>query len=105
MAAAGFLEEESRVPNIKSAIKRVKVAEKKRMRNRPIRSAVRTYIRTAERQIGTSNAETSRLAVLRAVRALDKAASKGVVHKNNAARRKSRLMRKLNRALAEVAQG
>jgi small subunit ribosomal protein S20 len=91
------------VPNIKSAIKRVKVSEKKRLRNRPIRSAVRTYIRTAERQIMTSNVVASQEAVLRAIRALDKAASKGVIHRNNAARRKSRLMRKLNKALG--AQG
>jgi small subunit ribosomal protein S20 len=93
------------VPNIKSAIKRVKVAEKKRLRNRPIRSAVRTYIRTAERHIASNNLEQSQQAVLRAIRALDKATSKGVVHKNNAARRKSRLMRKLNRALAEAPRG
>lgn len=91
------------MPNIKSAIKRVKVSEKKRLRNKPIRSAVRTYIRTAERQIMASNMAASQEAVLRAVRALDKAASKGVIHRNNAARRKSRLMRKLNKAL--VAQG
>ena len=91
------------MPNIKSAIKRVKVAEKKRLRNRPIRSAVRTYIRTAERQIAANDAASSQEAVLRAIRALDKAASKGVIHRNNAARRKSRLMRKLNNAL--TAQG
>ncbi len=94
------------MPNIKSAIKRVKVAEKKHMRNRPIRSAVRTYIRTAERQIVARELVASRDAVLRAIRALDKAASKGVLHKNNAARRKSRLMRKLNKAAAaQSAQG
>ncbi len=89
------------MPNIRSAIKRVKVSEKKRVRNRPIRTAVRTYIKTAERQIfaSTLNATASRESVLRAVRALDKAASKGVVHKNNAARRKSRLMRKLNKSM------
>ena len=91
------------MPNIKSAIKRVKVAEKKRLRNKPVRTAVRTYIKTAERQIGGKDATASQDAVLRAVRALDKAASKGVIHRNNAARRKSRLMRKLNNAL--VAQG
>lgn len=88
------------MPNIKSAIKRVKVAEKKRLRNKPVRTAVRTYIRTAERQISAHSVAASQDAVLRAVRALDKAASKGVIHRNNAARRKSRLMRKLNKALA-----
>lgn len=90
------------MPNIKSAIKRVRTAEKRRLRNKPIRTAARTYVKTAEKQIFSTafNADVSQAAVLRAVRALDMAASKGVLHKNNAARRKSRLMRKLNKAVA-----
>lgn len=86
------------MPNIKSAIKRVKVAERKRQRNRAVRSAVRTYVKTAERQILSANADetTQAAALAKALKELDSAASKGVIHKNNAARRKSRLMKKLN---------
>jgi small subunit ribosomal protein S20 len=86
------------VPNIKSAIKRVKVSERRRLRNRMVKSAVRTYVRTAERNINNSRVDeaTTRSSVGRALQALDAAASKGVLHKNNAARRKSRLMKKLN---------
>jgi small subunit ribosomal protein S20 len=88
------------VPNIKSAIKRVKVSERRRLRNRMVKSAVRTYVRTAERSINNTRVDeaTTRASVLRAMQALDSAASKGVLHKNNAARRKSRLMKKLNAA-------
>jgi small subunit ribosomal protein S20 len=86
------------VPNIKSAIKRVKVAERRRQRNRAVRSAVRTYIKTAERNIFSTKADeaTTLAAVQKALKELDSAASKGVIHKNNAARRKSRLIKKLN---------
>lgn len=86
------------VPNIKSAIKRVRVAEKKRVRNRAVKSSVRTYVKSAEKNISapTASEETTQAAVARALQALDAAASKGILHKNNAARRKSRLMKKLN---------
>jgi small subunit ribosomal protein S20 len=89
------------VPNTKSAKKMVRVAERRRLRNRPIRSSVRTYIRKAERAIGTTD-ESAASAVVTAIRALDKAVNKGVIHRNNAARRKSRLMKKLNRANASA---
>jgi len=86
------------VPNIKSAIKRVKVAEKKRIRNRAAKSTVRTYVKSAEKSIVTSSPspENTLQAVARALKELDSAASKGILHKNNAARRKSRLMKKYN---------
>jgi small subunit ribosomal protein S20 len=86
------------VPNIKSAIKRVRVAEKKRVRNRAVKSSVRTYVKSAEKSIAapTTGEESTQAAVARALKALDSAASKGVLHKNSAARRKSRLMKKLN---------
>jgi len=87
------------VPNTKSAKKMVRVAERRRLRNRPIRSSVRTYIRKAERAISATE-ESAASAVVTAIRALDKAVNKGVIHRNNAARRKSRLMKKLNRANA-----
>jgi small subunit ribosomal protein S20 len=90
------------VANIKSAIKRVRVAERRRKRNRAVKSAVRTYIKTAERSIATPRVDvpTTQAAVAKALKELDAAASKGVIHKNNAARRKSRLMKKLNQASA-----
>lgn len=87
------------MPNTKSAIKMVRVAERKRLRNRAVRSSVRTYVKTAERAISAAE-ETTPDAVRTAIRALDMAATKGVIHRNNAARRKSRLMKKLNRANA-----
>ena len=90
------------MPNIKSAIKRVRVAEKKRLRNRVVRSAVRTYVKTAERsiQLTVPDQAVTAAAVKRALQELDAAASKGVIHKNNAARRKSRLMKKYNHLLS-----
>jgi small subunit ribosomal protein S20 len=66
------------------------------MRNRVYRGTARTYVRKAEAAIKVGDAQASQEEVLKAIRALDKAASKGVIHKNNAARRKSRLVKKLN---------
>ena len=85
------------MPNTKSAIKMVRVAERRRLRNRPIRSSVKTFVRKAEHAI-VDTGEEAAAAVVAAIRALDKAVNKGVIHRNNAARRKSRLMKKLNRA-------
>jgi small subunit ribosomal protein S20 len=75
----------------------IRVAERRRVRNRSIKSAVKTFIRKAERSIVTG-AEESAAQVVVAISKLDKAASKGVLHPRNAARRKSRLMKKLNQA-------
>jgi small subunit ribosomal protein S20 len=82
--------------NIKSAIKRNKQNEKRRLRNRVYRGAARTLVTKANNAIVTGEAETSKVAVAQAIKALDKAAEQGVIHKNNAARRKSRLMKRLN---------
>ena len=82
--------------NIKSLIKRNKQNQKRRMRNRVYRGTARTYVRKAEAAIKVGDAQASQEEVLKAIKALDKAASKGVIHKNNAARRKSRLVKKLN---------
>jgi len=89
------------VPNIKSAIKRVKVSEKKRLRNRPIRATARAYVKNARRAIDV-DVETPQTqeALQLALSYLDRAAVKGVIHKNNAARRKSRLMKRFNKAHA-----
>lgn len=86
--------------NIKSAIKRIRSSERKRIRNKPVRSALKTYIKSAQTQIGVGDTDISAEAVVRAISALDKAASKGIIHRNQAARRKSRLMAKLNKIAA-----
>lgn len=83
--------------NIKSAIKRIRSSERKRVRNKPVRTALKTYIRVAQTRIGGKATEESAEAVVRAISALDKAASKGIIHRNQAARRKSRLMARLNK--------
>jgi small subunit ribosomal protein S20 len=84
----------STLANIKSQIKRNKQNEKRRLRNRVYRGRARTFVAKARVAI-ENNTEDSKEAVLQAVSALDKAAGKGVIHKNNAARRKSRLMKRL----------
>lgn len=81
--------------NIKSAIKRNKQNEKRRIRNRIYRGRARTFVKRAKTDIEEGNLEEARTTTLAAISALDKAAQKGVLHKNNAARRKSRLMRHL----------
>jgi small subunit ribosomal protein S20 len=81
--------------NIKSAIKRNKQNEKRRLRNRIYRGRARTYVQKARVEITKGDQEASAEAVRVAITALDVAAEKGVIHKNNAARRKSRLMKRL----------
>lgn len=81
--------------NIKSAIKRNKQNEKRRIRNRVYRGRARTLVNKAKVAIDAGSESTEQDLRL-AISALDKAATKGVIHKNNAARRKSRLMQKLN---------
>ncbi len=82
--------------NLKSAIKRNRQNKKRRLRNRVFRGQARTYIRDARASMLAENLEEARVSTLKAVKALDKAAKKGIIHKNNAARRKSRLMKQLN---------
>ena len=82
--------------NLKSSIKRVRQNIKRRARNRVILSRSRTAVSKATRVIATGEKEEARTAVLAAISEVDKAASKGVIHANKAARRKSRLMSKLN---------
>ncbi len=82
--------------NIKSAIKRNKQNEKRRIRNRIVRGKMRSYIKDARLGIQNAEVETAEQAVLKAVSSLDIAAAKGVIHKNNASRRKSRLMKQLS---------
>ncbi len=86
------------MPVTKSAKKQMRVAEKRRLHNRSIRSRSKTNITKAEKLIFSGELDEARKAVVAAVSSLDKAAEKGVIHPNNAARRKSRLTKKLNRA-------
>jgi small subunit ribosomal protein S20 len=81
--------------NIKSAIKRNKQNEKRRLRNRLYRGRARTFVRKARVSIVDGNVDDARAATIQAISALDKAAEKGILHKNNAARRKGRLMKRL----------
>ena len=73
-------------------------AERKYQRNRPVRRRARTLVSKAERIIRTSNFDQAEIDVREATSALDSAAGKGIIHPNNAARRKSRLMKKLSQA-------
>jgi small subunit ribosomal protein S20 len=83
--------------NNKSAEKRIRVAERRRQRNRPYRSAARTYVKKALLAIQSGDANDAASAVGNAISMLDRVAGKGIIHRNNAARRKSRLMAKYNR--------
>jgi len=80
--------------NTSSALKRMRQNERRRLRNRTVRSQVRTAVKTARTSLTTTDGDT-RTAVADAIRALDKAVTKGVVHRNTAARKKSALARRL----------
>jgi len=82
--------------NLKSAIKRARQNEKRRARNRQIMSRSRTAVRQANRLIAAGDTEQAAEAVRRAISMIDRAAQKGVMHKNKAARQKSRLMARFN---------
>ncbi len=82
--------------NIKSQIKRNRQNLKRRELNRIFRGSARTALRNARKAIDSGDIKEARAATQIATKALDKAASKGVIHKNKAARQKSRLMQRLN---------
>ena len=90
------------MPVTKSAQKQVRVAVRRQLRNKSIRSLCKTNITKAERLIFSGELELAREAVMTAISSLDKAAEKGIIHPNNAARRKSRLMKKLNEVLSSA---
>jgi len=79
------------VANTKSAIKRIRQNERRRLRNRAMRSKIRGTVKAARAAEGTARVAV----VLEAIRVLDKAVSKGVIHRNTAARKKSALARRL----------
>ncbi len=85
------------MPVTKSAQKQIHVIERRRLRNKSVRSLCKTNITKAERLIFSGELEAAQKAVVAAISSLDKAAEKGIIHPNNAARRKSRLVQKLNK--------
>lgn len=86
------------MPITASAKKRLRSSEKRRLRNRLYLSQPRTFIKRADELIVQGQLEEAKQVATQAASALDKAAVKGVIHKRNAARRKSRLMKRLNAA-------
>jgi small subunit ribosomal protein S20 len=82
------------VANIKSQIKRNRQNEIRRVRNKAVKSEIKTRVKVAV-TAAESGAETAPADLKTAIKRLDKAASKGIIHKNQAARRKSRLMKRL----------
>ena len=82
--------------NIKSQIKRIKTNEKARQRNVAVKSALKTAVRRFREAAAAGDAEAAATALQKAGRALDKAASKGVIHKNQAANRKSGLAKQVS---------
>ena len=87
------------MPNIQSAKKRVTVSEKKNLRNRMVKSAVRTSIKKFETAMA-ADPTTANVQLTATTSAIDKAASKGIIHKNAANRKKARLAKQLNKAAA-----
>lgn len=85
----------------KSAEKQARVASRRQQRNKSVRSQVKTNITTAEKLIFGGDLKAAQEAVATAVSSLDTASNKGIIHANNAARRKSRLLKKLNQIIAE----
>ena len=88
------------MPNIKSAKKRVKIIEKKTLRNNMIKSAYKTVIRKFDEAVKAGNVEEAKVLFSEATKKIDQACTKGVIVKNTAARKKSSLSKKLNAAMA-----
>jgi small subunit ribosomal protein S20 len=84
------------VANIKSQKKRILTNEKARLRNNAVKSELKTAIRAVNTAVGSADKDAAAAALVTASRKLDKAVSKGVLHKNNAANRKSAISKKVN---------
>ena len=93
------------MPDGKSTQGQSRVAEARRLKNKSVRSQCKTSVTRAEKFIFSGELESARKAVAVAISSLDKAAEKGVIPANNAARRKSRLMKKLNEAISATEAG
>jgi len=79
-----------------SAMKRARQAEKGHLRNKSVKSSVKTVVKKVETALASKNKEEAGNALLQAIKAIDKAASKGVMHRNTASRNISRLTKKVN---------
>ena len=85
--------------NIKSAEKRARIAKVRTARNRAYKSAVKTATKKFDAALNSGDVNQAREAFVKAQKQLDKAANKGVIHKNTAARKKSKLAKRLNKAM------
>lgn len=90
------IQKASQVANIKSQIKRVKTNEKARLRNKSVKSELKTYVRRTREAIAAGDKAAAEESLNAASRKLDKAVSKGVIHKNQAANRKSKLAKQVS---------
>ena len=81
--------------NTQSALKRIRSNNRKRIQNKIVRTSTRTAVKAARTELEGTDVTAARKAILAAVSELDRAAGKGVIHPNNASRRKSRLMKQL----------
>ena len=88
------------MPNIKSAKKRVKIIEKKTLRNNMIKTGYKSAVKKFEEAISNGNTEEAKVLLAQATKKIDQACTKGVIVKNTASRKKSRLSKKLTAALA-----
>jgi small subunit ribosomal protein S20 len=84
------------VANIKSQIKRIRTNEKARLRNKAVKSELKTYVRRVREAVAAGDKEAATTALQAASRKLDKAVSKGVIHANQAANRKSAIAKTVN---------
>jgi len=85
------------LPNIKSAEKRVKVTETKTLINNMKKSALKTSVKKAKQAIATNDSENSSQSLKSAITLIDKAVADGILHKNTAARKKSKLQKEFNK--------
>ena len=84
------------MPNIKSAIKRVDIIEKKTLQNNMVKSAYKTAVKTFDAAIEEGNKEKAETAFKNAIKSIDQACTKGIIKKNTASRKKSNIAKKLN---------
>jgi small subunit ribosomal protein S20 len=89
--------QEDPLANIKSAIKRIRSSERKQQHNRVTRGRTRSAVKGARQALADGKQDKAKAEVSKALVELDHAAGKGIIHKNNAARRKARLMKQLNK--------
>lgn len=87
--------------NLKSSQKDIRRNEKRRLRNKSAKSAMKTFIKKAKAAAASGDTDAIKQALSQACSAIDKTAERGIIHKNQAARRKSRLMRFVNQILAQ----